>query len=104
MIRVYINYPMPHLTIHGDSTCGNIKQGQKKDQRHIKVDQKSAPKVLGRFRDNLYRFGATSEINDMWLEVCLSNKSQEISFVRDIKSELQKYYKPFVKAIINEHC
>ena len=104
MIHVYINYPNPHITIHNDPQCPRIKQGGKKHQRNLSVGIENFEKLLLRFRNKQYRFSATPEFNDMWLEIGLGSIDDEISLVKDVKAELARHYRPFAQAPINEHC
>jgi hypothetical protein len=104
MIRVYINYPNPHLAIHHDLSCGNIMQGRKNNQRHLDVDASNRDRILARFRTKDFRFASTSEFNDMWLEVDLGNTAAEETFVQNVKAELSRHYRPFIRAKVIDHC
>ena len=104
MIRVYINYPNPHIAIHQDLSCGNIMQSRKKNQRHRDVDAGNRDRILTRFRMKDYRFASSSEFNDMWLDVDLENAAAEKAFVNNVKAELSRHYKPFARAEVIDHC
>ena len=104
MIQVYINYPVPHFTIHRDSNCGNIQQHHKKDQRIISMDHSNLSRELLKFRSKGYRFAAQPELNDMWLSINLEDFDFEKSVISHIRHLLGKSYSPFRGAKIDEHC
>lgn len=104
MIHVYINYPISLVSIHSDPNCSRIMQAHKTNQRHIMVDQHNAEMIFKKFREKNYRFSSNSEFNDMWLDVSLSSVDDEVSFIRTVKKELGKHYKPFKSANVSEHC
>jgi len=104
MIRVYINYPISHISIHSDPNCSRIMQAHKMNQRHIMVDQHNAEMIFKKFREKDYRFSSNSDFNDMWLDISLSSMEDELSFIGTVKRELGKHYKPFKMAKLSEHC
>ena len=104
MIRVYINYPNPHFTIHSAPQCSRIQQSHKKQQRYLKIDRDNFETQYIRLRNKDFRFAATPEFNDMWLEIDLGGNSQEQPLVEEIKRVLARHYKPFMQAPITEHC
>ncbi len=104
MIRAYINYPNPHITIHADTSCGNVHQQHKQNQRVISIDQASLTSELKHFSDKDYRFGSQAEINDMWLIIDLEDDTFERAVVEHILKFLSKHYSPFERVAVDEHC
>ncbi|NQV70768.1 MAG: hypothetical protein HQ498_12150 [Pseudohongiella sp.] len=104
MIDVYVNYPNPHITIHADSSCGNIQQHHKRSQRVIKITHGSLSRELLKFAAGDYKFAPNAELNDMWLEVDLEDSKFEHSVVDHIWVLLAKKYSPFRSIKIDEHC
>ena len=101
---VYINYPKPHFTIHGNPQCNQIQKHQKTNQRMIKVTSNNFFKFLTQFINNDYHFASKVDKNDMWLEVNMLSYQQEISFVYIIQAILGLKYKPLSNAPITYHC
>lgn len=104
MIRVYINYPNPHITIHANTTCGSLHQQHKENQRAVSINRSTLSAELMRFSEKDYRFGAQVENNDMWLAVDLDDSAFEHAVVEYIRKLLARYYSPFGKVAIDQHC
>lgn len=104
MIHVYINYPNQHITIHSDPQCARIQQARKMKQRHVQINRENFERVFVRLRNKDFRFAATPEFNDMWLEIDMGGVEAEVPLVGEIKRVLARHYRPFVKATITEHC
>jgi hypothetical protein len=103
-MKVYINYPQPHFTIHRSSACLQLHKHQKEDQRIVAITKHNLSQVLRDFSENRYRFLASREYNDLWLEINLDNSKQEEGVVHVIQLLLGLKYKPFERVAINEHC
>jgi hypothetical protein len=104
MILVYINYPNPHITIHKDIGCGNIRPHDKEGQRKITINENSISKELLRFSEKDYRFSSNAELNDMWLLVDLEDDSAEAQAVEDVRKHLAGHYTPFGRVKVDVHC
>lgn len=104
MIKAYINYPNPHVTVHGDSACGSIQSQNKPDQRLCRINVKTISDELRKFQNNEYRFGATPSNNDMWLEIDFDDKAFEMAVIEHICSLLGKHYSPFARVKPEPHC
>lgn len=104
MVKAYINYPNPHITLHWDSMCSTIGQHRKEGQRNIYLDINTLSPELKRFADKYYRFGSEPLTNDMWLEVDFSDHSFECAVVEYIRKLLAGHYSPFGRTILEEHC
>lgn len=103
-MKVYVNYPQPHFTIHCDPNCKEFRKHKKKEQRRIVVNQDNLGNVLTDLIQNRFHFRAEKSHNDLWLEVSLDTPEQEIGFVHTIQALLGKKYKPLENARIIKHC
>jgi len=104
MVKAYINYPDPHITLHNDVACTNIGQHHKKGQRIVQLDIASLSIELKRFKSKHYRFGSDPQTNDMLLEVDFSDQDFERAVVEYIKRLLTRHYAPFGRDDIKQHC
>lgn len=104
MIRAYINYPVPHVTTHSDAVCSFIQSQHKANQRLIKININTLTKELRKFVEKEYRFAATPEFNDMWLDIDFNDEKFEIAVIEFIAKLLGKRYKPFASIEPNKHC
>jgi hypothetical protein len=103
-MKLYINYPQPHLTIHWDPGCNYIRQHRRERQRFLRVTWANRDRVLTDFGQGEYRFKAESYYNDMWLDVNLSSPEAERAFADDLRSTIGRRYRPLATAEIKEHC
>jgi len=103
-MKVYINYPNPHITIHKNASCGQIQSHQKGGQRLVKVSASTLKTVLNLLINDAYDFKAEAQRNDLWLDISLSTSEQEIGFVHVIQAILGQRYKPLSNAPISIHC
>jgi hypothetical protein len=104
MIKAYINYPNPHITVHSDSACGNIKSQNKPDQRYCRINSRTISDELKKFQKHEYRFGATPSNNDIWLEIDFENQAFEMAIVEYVCHLLGKHYSPFARVKPERHC
>jgi hypothetical protein len=104
MIRVYINYPNPHVSIHGNPTCGAIQPMWKPGQRFIQIDRGTLSDELTRFANKVYTFAAKREVNDMWPEVEFGDFAFELAVVHYVKNLLGQHYQPLARATVEIHC
>ncbi|MBF8283604.1 MAG: hypothetical protein HW378_2519 [Anaerolineales bacterium] len=102
-MKVYINYPDPHLTIHRNPECSSIQLHQVEGQRHIEVTMQRLREELSHFINNQYHFGQPPD-NDLWLDITLSTPEQEVGLVYIIQAILSLSYTPFMHAPVKEHC
>jgi hypothetical protein len=103
-MQVYINYPNPHITIHKNASCRQIKKQQKDEQRHIKVRITNLDDVLTKFINEDYEFKSEKLYNDLWLDISLDNYELEIGVLRTIQAIIGQRYKPLSNAPITIHC
>ena len=102
-MKVYVNYPNPHLTIHGGLHCPEIQKQQKGNQRVLVVNNANIGEMLKQFINGDHKFAADSSANDMWLDISLSTFKHSESLVFVIHELLAKKYKPFRSASIEFH-
>jgi hypothetical protein len=103
-MRVYINFPNPHITIHKNASCQQIQMHQKSGQSIVKVSPTTLKNVLSQFINDAYDFKSEAQWNDLWLDISLSTSDQEIGFVHIIQAILGQRYKPLGNAPIGVHC
>lgn len=104
MVNAYINYPNPHITVHGDATCSAIGKMRKGGQRRVRIDAASISQELKQFATKAYVFGADASKNDMWLEIDFGDASFERAVVEHVRRLLGVHYKPLGAASIENHC
>ncbi len=105
MINVYINHPNPHITIHQNSDCGLIHAHKSAaESRTVKLLISNLSQELEKFIEGEYKFNATKEFNDMWLEISLGDLAFEIAVVLFIVAQLGKSYKQFKGMSPSIHC
>ena len=104
MIKAYINYPNPHVTIHTNLNCGNIQAQSKPNQRYIKINASTISRELQNFRKKKYTFAANPEGNDMWLEIDFNEIKVEQKVLMDICQIIGSFYKPLRGINPKMHC
>jgi hypothetical protein len=104
MIKAYINYPNPHITLHKNPECSTVGQQHKEGQRIISLDIGSLSSELSRFKANHYKFGSDAKTNDMRLDINFADYDFERAVVEYIKKLLSQHYMPFCRAKIIQHC
>jgi len=104
MLKAYINYPNPHITIHGDAGCADIRKQHKEGQRLVRLDVASLSTELKRFKAKDYRFGSAAGTNDMWLEVDFADHAFERAIVEYVRKLLAEHYTPFGQVGVEQHC
>lgn len=105
MIHVYINHPNPHVTIHQSSACGLIHAHKSTaESRTVKLGISNLSQELIKFVEGEYKFNATREFNDMWLEIDLGDLAFEIATVLFIVQQLGKSHKQFKGMSPSIHC
>jgi hypothetical protein len=104
MLKVYINYPNPHITVHSDGECPRIQQQHKQRQRIVRLDVATLSAELKRFMAKNYRFGSAPDTNDMWLDVDLGDPVFERAVVEFVQKLLAQHYDPFGRIKVDQHC
>ena len=103
-MKVYINYPVPHFTIHRDLGCALIQMHEREGQRVICVNEANRSEVLSRLTGRDFRFAARRGLNDLWLDITLGTPGEEEQFVRDVQAVVGRRYRPLARALIKIHC
>lgn len=104
-MKVYINYPNPHFTIHRDPNCRYVQMHGKKGRRLVSVTPENLGDVLLDFVNNKYRFAAMAGYNGLWLDISLGTSKHDESLVYIIQVILGRHYKPLRDdAPIKCHC
>ncbi len=100
----YVNYPNPHVTIHGDDGCATIQQQHKKGQWIVHLNVRTISTELTRFSEKHYRFWADSESNDLWIYADFGDAAFERVLIEHIRSVLASHYSPFGRVRTTQHC
>ncbi len=103
-MHVYLNYPNSHVTIHKDSTCGQIHMHHKQEQRRISINMVTLRFVLADFLNDKYKFKAEKYFNDLWLDINLDTLEQETGLVHVIQAIIGQRYSRLSDAQVKEHC
>lgn len=104
MLSVYLNYPNPHISIHRDFSCSDVKKMQKVAQRHVRIDANSISAELLKFQNKDYKFGSDTTSNDMWLEIAFNDPAFERAVLDHIHRLVGYHYSPLAKVQIETHC
>ena len=104
MLKAYVNYPNPHVTIHRNSACSSIQQQRKTGQRLVRLDLSTLSSELKNFEQKQYTFGAEAATNDLWLDVDLGDTGFERAVVEYVKKLLAAHYTPFGRVTVDTHC
>ncbi|HZT33039.1 MAG TPA: hypothetical protein VFA33_24335 [Bryobacteraceae bacterium] len=103
-MKAYLNYPEPHMTLHGDSTCREIGKMRKVNQRNLTVDRSSFARVIEQIRAKEFRLGADAAINDVWLTVNFEDPEFEEAVARYVHRLLCQRYRRLKSGPIERHC
>ncbi|MGA3325806.1 MAG: hypothetical protein ABSF45_15140 [Terriglobia bacterium] len=104
MLKAYVNYPNPKVTIHRDPSCQSIQKMAKQRQRFVRINPKTISTELQRFKAKGYAFAANAAGNDMWLEADFGDAAFEVAVVKYVHHLIGEHYAPLGKAIIGTHC
>ncbi|MBN2502353.1 MAG: hypothetical protein JXB38_16335 [Anaerolineales bacterium] len=104
MIKVYVNYPNPHFTIHLDPNCSEFQKNENSGQRVISIRVDNLGDELLKMIKQKYRFAAQKDFNDMWFVISLDSIDQEIALVHIIQLLFGKRYSPLRDAPVKKHC
>ena len=104
MLKVYINYPNPKISVHCDPSCGAIQKMSKADQRLVLIDRTTISAELQRFADKEYTFAANPAGNDMWLQIDFGDEEFESAVLRYVQHLIGQHYSPLAGVEIQKHC
>ena len=94
MTSVYINYPNPHFAVKHDVSAESRMHQSKSNRRLVSFTPLNLSDSLLPFVRQQVSFNATSELNDMWLELNFENEGFELAVVKYIQHLLGKRYRP----------
>lgn len=104
MLRAYIAYPNPHLTVHRNPKCTEAEKMSKLGKRHVRLNLGSLSEELLRFARKEYPLSATPGQNDLWLTADFADAEFEGAVVKHMLRLIAKGYSPFSRAVLKEHC
>jgi hypothetical protein len=100
MINVYINYPVPHVTIHHEA---NLHLNENAAHRWCTINTNTLSPELLKFTRGEYKFSAVAGLNGLWLKIDLDDEEFEEAVVAHIMRILATQHRPFVGIPINHH-
>ena len=103
-MKVYLNYPNPHISIHRDPSCSEVQKNRKEGQRVLHVSRANWDQTVADFGRKKYRFASIREFNDMWLEVSMDSEGEVLRLVKEVHAALGGHYRPFARAEVIVHC
>ena len=93
MLFAYLNYPNASVTVHRDRSCGHIRSRRKEGQRTLLITLDTLSGELRRFEAREHVFGASADINDMWVDIDCSDEDFESAILSYLHRTLGKRYK-----------
>ena len=102
--RAYLNCPQPHMTLHGDSDCQQVRKMRKVNQRQLTVDRESFTRTITQIRAKEFRLGSDPEVNDFWLSVDFGDPEFEEACVRYAHRLLCQRYSRLKMGPVERHC
>ena len=104
MLKAYVNYPNPKVSVHHDSSCRVIQKNAKPGQRFVRIDIASISAELRRFDVKEYTFAANFAENDMWLEADFGDVAFEAAVIAHVHHIISRHYAPFENVAVETHC
>ena len=104
MIKAYINYNDPSITVHRNPLCNNANVGPDQKIRHVMLNESSISKELDRFRNSKHRFSEELYMNDMWLIFDFQDLEFEIALLSYLKQLAGLSNSTIKNCKIQEHC
>jgi hypothetical protein len=103
-MKVYLNYPNPHMTLHGDSACAEIGKMQKVGQRDVTINRASFAQALNHLTSSGFQLGAQASVNDAWLTINFDDAEFEEAVAMHVRRLLGQRYSPLRNAQTQKHC
>ena len=104
MIKAYIDYSDPCITIHRNPLCDHANVGPDQKIRHLMLNPSSLSKELDRFRNNKHRFAEELYMNDMWLIFDFQDSEFEIALLSYLKKLVGLSNSTIKSCNIEMHC
>jgi hypothetical protein len=103
-MKVYLNYPNPHMMLHGDSTCAEIGKMRKVGQRDVTITRASFTQALSQLTSSGFQLGAQASVNDVWFTINFDDAEFEEAVARYVLRLLGQRYSPLRAARVQKHC
>ena len=104
MIKAYINYPNPRVTIHHNPNCPGARVQANQKQRHVLLNADTLSKELNRFGNNKHKFAAEAGLNDVWLVLDFQDAEFEKAVVAFVTRLVGKHYPALSRGELESHC
>lgn len=104
MIKVHMDYPDPHVTIHHNPNCPQARVEKSRQQRHVLLNVDTLSKELARFGANGYRFAAEPGLSDLWLVLDFLDPEFEKALASHLKRLVGRQYGPLGSCELQVHC
>ena len=103
-MKAYVNYPNPHMTLHGNLNCLEIGKMQKPQQRVMTINRASFAQAINQLSSINFQLGAQAQVNDVWLSIEFGDSEFEEAVARYACRLLRERYSPLKVAPIKKHC
>lgn len=104
MLKAYVNYPNPKVSVHGNSSCHQVEKMAKPFQRVVRIDSQSISAQLRGFSEGRYAFAAKQSQNDMWIEADFGDPEFEAAVVDYVHRLIGARYRPLARVEVVRHC
>ena len=94
---IYVNYPNPHFSAKPGPIDERLRH-DKPNRRVIRLTPLTFSKEMADFEAGEFRFAATSELNDAWIELDFDDSEFEMAVGRHIQRLFGRRYKPLANA------
>ena len=96
---------LPVVSVHWDPSCAEIQKMEKQNQRSVVINTQSISTELQKFTATRYKFGATANLNDMWIKVDFADSDFERAVLAHVHRLIGKHYAPLASVSISkDHC
>ena len=104
MIKAYINYNDPSITIHKNTLCDKANVGPEERIRHVMLNPDFLSKEHNRFKNNKHRFSDEPYMSNMWIILDFQDKEFEIALVGYLKKLIGLNNSTIKNCKTQEHC
>ena len=104
MIKAYINYNEPSITIHTNPLCDKANVGPEEQIRHIMLSPDFLSKEHDRFKNNKHHFTDEPNMGDMWLIFDFQDTEFEIALLNYLKKLIGRNNNKIKNCKTREHC
>lgn len=103
-MQVYVNYPNPRITVHHNDECQHVRMYQKEEQRCYTVRPSNAAGIIVEFLSGKIVFKSDGNFNDLWFDISLGTREQELKFVYGFQKIVGQRYERLITAPVSIHC